>query len=173
MSWRRVWWRSRGTMVGGWPREGAEFYFSSQVVVEGTHFAMRVWAVHLWLCTFLSLFHSCKIVQKKAVIYCLIILREFRYWEGKREVIQVGEAILGVRGEGVKVQSTESFWDSKVQVGSVAGGETPEMVEMRSWGSQAFRLGGLWKNLKQKNEISRRGGLSTVVSAGRIIQIRI
>lgn len=34
-------------------------------------------------------------------------------------------------------------------------------------------LGGLWKNLKQKSEISRRGGLSTVLSAGRIIQIRL
>ena len=32
----------KGHHCGGWPREGAEFYFSSQVVVEGTHFAMRV-----------------------------------------------------------------------------------------------------------------------------------
>ena len=32
----------KGHHGGGWPREGAEFYFSSRVVVEGTHFAMRV-----------------------------------------------------------------------------------------------------------------------------------
>lgn len=38
----------------------------------------------------------------------------------------------------------------------MAGGETPGMVEMRLYGSQAFRLGGLWKNLKQKSEISKK-----------------